>query len=325
MQFDVESYADSMIGIHRQEYSSSGHAELVCTCPECGKPKLYINAESGQWICYRCAADQVRHKGGLVSLIALIEGVSFGRAKRQLREGMGRITPSIDRLWKRRAKRDSKPLDTESHTPHYPESFRPVWDPKTRNRLTIPYLKDRDIKWRTAAKFGLGLCTTGRFVNRVILPLYTRCRMVGYQGRKIGSGDPKYLTEQWDISFFGWNQPIDTAKPLVLVEGAFDVLKLHQYGVQSVAILGKSLSTAQRALLRRSEIRDVIFMLDGEAAREAAKCARSMLPVFNPLLALLPHGTDPADAPEPDVMGALRDARPVRFSDTIEVARVAID
>ncbi|MEI8045472.1 MAG: toprim domain-containing protein, partial [Verrucomicrobiota bacterium] len=72
-------------------------------------------------------------------------------------------------------------------------------------------------------------------------------------------------------------------KPLVLVEGFFDCMKLHQYGCRRVvALMGSTMSAAQEELIRKhtDSRSQVIVMLDedeaGQAGREdiAARLAR---------------------------------------------------
>jgi DNA primase len=75
-------------------------------------------------------------------------------------------------------------------------------------------------------------------------------------------------------------EPAD--KPLVIVEGFFDAMKLHQHGCRKVvALMGSTLSAAQEELVRQhtSSQSHVIVMLDendaGKAGREDIACRLS--------------------------------------------------
>ena len=71
-------------------------------------------------------------------------------------------------------------------------------------------------------------------------------------------------------------------KPLVIVEGFFDCMKLHQYGWRKVvALMGSTMSAAQEELIKQHTDRNsqVIVMLDeneaGRAGREDIACRLS--------------------------------------------------
>ena len=90
-------------------------------------------------------------------------------------------------------------------------------------------------------------------------------------------------------------------KPLAVVEGPWEVLRLHQLGVEAVALLGTSASRHQVDLLRR---RRCLVLLDGdEAGRDAAgHLARTL----NAPAVDLPDGRDPADLDDGHLTELLR-------------------
>jgi DNA primase len=67
-------------------------------------------------------------------------------------------------------------------------------------------------------------------------------------------------------------EPAD--KPLVIVEGFFDCMKLHQYGYRKVvALMGSTMSAAQEELIRKctNQNSQVIVMLDEDEAGQSGR------------------------------------------------------
>ncbi|HSJ58359.1 MAG TPA: DNA primase [Anaerolineae bacterium] len=119
-----------------------------------------------------------------------------------------------------------------------------------------------------------------RFRGRVIYPLRDeRGRPVGFAGRVLGDGQPKYLnspqTPLFDKSsvLFGLDRAragIRTADEAVIVEGYMDVLMAHQHGIDNVvAQMGTALTEAQLGLLKKHTKRFVLA-LDSDTAGESA-------------------------------------------------------
>jgi DNA primase len=117
-----------------------------------------------------------------------------------------------------------------------------------------------------------------RFRHRIVLPIFDgRGRVIGFGGRSLGDEQPKYLnspeTELFDKSqvLYGLNfarEAIAQQDRAIVVEGYFDVIALHQAGIEtSVAALGTALGSQQvKALLRYCESKQVVLNFDADAA-----------------------------------------------------------
>ncbi len=119
-----------------------------------------------------------------------------------------------------------------------------------------------------------------RFRGRVVFPIRDhRGRVLGFGGRVMGDGVPKYVnspqTPLFDKSsvLFGLDQAkagIRTAGEAVIVEGYMDVLMAHQHGINNVvAQMGTALTEAQLKLLKRHTQRFVLA-LDSDVAGDQA-------------------------------------------------------
>jgi DNA primase len=117
-----------------------------------------------------------------------------------------------------------------------------------------------------------------RFRQRIILPIFdAKGQVIGFGGRALGDEQPKYLnspdTELFNKSqvLYGLNFARDAivkADHVVIVEGYFDVIALHQAGIQqAVASMGTALTPQQvKTLLRYTESKRLIFNFDADRA-----------------------------------------------------------
>ena len=148
-----------------------------------------------------------------------------------------------------------------------------------------------------------------RFRNRVIFPISDpKGRVIGFGGRIIGKGEPKYLNSpetplfKKGKSLYGLFNSLESARKkdeLIVTEGYTDVIALHQSGFDTaVAPLGTSLTEEQIEILWRFT-RNPLLCFDGDTAgqRAAVRAAERALPFLKPGYSLqfvmLPEGEDP--------------------------------
>ena len=206
----------------------------------------------------------------------------------------------------------------------------------------VDYLKGRGLTGEIAARYGLGYAPPGwdfllralggspaeqsqllqagllseqdgrrydRFRDRITFPIHDRRgRVIGFGGRLLGDGQPKYLNSPETPVFhkgrelYGLYQAQQAHRSLarlVVVEGYMDVIALAQYGIDyAVATLGTATTSEHLQLLGRSAP-ELVFCFDGDrAGREAAwKALETALPQATGAQTLrflfLPEGEDP--------------------------------
>ena len=190
-------------------------------------------------------------------------------------------------------------------------------------RQAMDYLKGRELSDETIKGFGLGfankysddlylylkkkgisdelLSQSGlmnvdekhgmydKFWNRVIFPIMdVNGRVIGFGGRVMGDGKPKYLnspeTKVFDKSrnLYGLNIARTSRKKNLLVcEGYMDVISMHQAGFKNaVASLGTALTTQHASLLKRYTEEVVLTYDSDEAGLKAALRAIPILKAF---------------------------------------------
>jgi len=211
----------------------------------------------------------------------------------------------------------------------------------------VRHLTERGFTFEEMVEANVALATDGgsakdRFYERIMFPIADlQGRVVGFGGRVLDKGEPKYLNTN-DTPVFRKSANmygIDRAKAAmtstgtsVVVEGYTDVIALHEAGItNAVATLGTALTQQHVKLLGRFS-RRVVYLFDGdEAGMRAADRAvefvdrnvttdayasRVLLDV-----AVIPEGKDPADY----VSGHGRQATLDVIAGAVPLLRFAID
>jgi hypothetical protein len=87
----------------------------------------------------------------------------------------------------------------------------------------IEYITNRGMKWDW---YNWHWSAANGYRDRVILPFYQNKLIVGYTGRKIKDGKPKYLTDAQPGYVFNIDQQDDDRKYIIAVEGQFDAVAI---------------------------------------------------------------------------------------------------
>jgi DNA primase len=276
-------------------------------------PSFTVSPSKQFYHCFGCGAH-----GNAISFVMEYQGLGYVEAVRDLAESVGLKLPEFQPQQK---KADAGPdlsevLERAAH--FYREQLKA--SPKA-----IEYLKKRGLTGKIAARFGIGYAPEGwqalegvfpnyqdkslkdaglvieneagkrydRFRDRVMFPILNqRGSVIGFGGRVIGEGEPKYLNSPETPLFekgrelYGLSQarlPIRESGKVVVVEGYMDVVALAQHEVSyAVATLGTATSATHIGkLLRQTD--EVVFCFDGDSAGRRA--AWHALEVSLPLLA----------------------------------------
>jgi len=286
---------------------SDSHEEIVLMCPGCGKPKLSVNASTGRWTCYYCASNgSLPYRRNMTGLLMLLSGMSLHEAHETLRASThDAIAAAMSTL-----RPSAKPWAEEK-----PESVVIPGQPITPGNRGYDYMRCRAIRPKTFERFGCLFCERddaweGRFSQRIILPCLVGGRCVGFQGRAVNGAVPKYITQRIAQSrlLFGVDQAAGAAE-VIVVEGAFDVLRLAQLGFDAVATLGKNVNDGHAATLRRAGFERAILMLDPDAIVDAITGSAALESTMNVKVASLVGAKDPGEASRAQIQSALLNAR----------------
>ena len=163
-----------------------------------------------------------------------------------------------------------------------------------------PYLAERGVDRNTAAHFGIGFYSgNGLMEGRIIIPVHDEHgALVAYAGRSIGQSEPRYkfpVRFRKSLVLFNLHRAVRHGKAVIVVEGFFDCLNVHQAGFPCVvALMGCSLSARQETLLQQ-HFRQVTLMLDGDNAgrRAGITIAARLVAKLAVRVVEIPLGTQP--------------------------------
>ena len=259
---------------------------------------LGVNTEKNAWACHAgsCVAKRDGKKGGnVLDFVAVMEGCTIRDAALKLQnwfsveasnERPTDYVPSRDRKKKPKklvakekgsdnlrnsSKNDvSSPCENGCDTPNKPLEF----ELKSVD-MSHEYFKRRGIKQDTAEYFGTGhFHGRGSMSERVVIPIHNEVgELIAYAGRSIDDSEPKYKVPagfKKSLVLFNLHRAENPQDRVVVVEGFFDAMKVHQAGFPHVvALMGCEMSEHQEALLVEC-FDEVVIMLDGDKAGESA-------------------------------------------------------
>ena len=260
--------------------------------------------------CWNCFGSECKGGGNVLDFVAKMESVDVNQAAHQLNEwfnlGLDQQTASQRNHEPRPGSpgahnhrnhgKDAPPQATAS--PFYsPNEEEHAEEPGANDPLKFeltnlntdhPYIAERGLAPETASEFGLGYCAKGTMSGRIVIPIHNRDgALVGYAGRWPGKPPeerPKYKLPagfKKSAEVFNLHRALkeESAMPLIVVEGFFDVMMLWQSGwTSAVSLMGSSLSATQEELLVSASDGKpgIILMLDedeaGRTGRDKALC-----------------------------------------------------
>jgi Toprim-like len=268
-------------------------------CPTCDEGResefrLWFNVEKNIGICYKCQESFTP-----VKLVMALEGVRYEDALRLLKENTASSGVfSLARL-KQHIEESFAPKETKSveELPEVdlPDDFRPC--SRFLSTEWPPYILKRIGSAREAKALGIGWCRGGYYAQRMVIPVRLGGRLVSFVARDMtGKAEKKVLYPKGAKTsrlLFNYDRA-HRFERVVLTEGVLDAIRV---GPSAMALFGTHLSDAQVALLAASRAREVVLMLDGDAAgREGTqKILKRLGLAWRTRVVDLPDGRDPDD------------------------------
>ena len=303
-------------GLDPQRVSSG--RELAVSCPLCGdqSKRMYVNAETAQWICFKC-----EERGGIYWLCRKVLGLDHFEAMRVIDQLPDTHTPdyhSRTTTFKLKVRRYA---EDAAEGIVLPKDYHPLTDPSAPGERPFwMYLLSRGVLGQEVRDNEIGFCLTGHYKWRVIVPVRSKGVLWTFVARAIGNIEPKVLHPvgaQPRRALFGIDRLDSTTA--IITEGVFDAIKV---GDSAVATLGTNLTPYQRDLLHSKGVTSVIFLWDGDEAGRSG-VYRAVEPMqaagFAVKVAFLDEGEDPDTAPFFMIEKAILSAKEVRmFGATID-------
>jgi len=297
-------------------------------------PSFSVSPDKQFYYCFGCGAS-----GNALTFIMEYEGQEFVPAVEDIAQTMGLEVP-------REAYSDS-PQSFHDHLYPLMASVSDYYQKQLKNnpnaKNAITYLKNRGLSGEIAKKYAIGYApnewqnllklpsssnkheqdlvdsgmmikndkghTYDRFRDRIMFPIRNRRgQVIGFGGRIIDQGEPKYLNSPETKLFhkgrelyglYEMRKEMRNIKQIIIVEGYMDVVALAQFGIyNATATLGTATSSEHLQTLFRICSR-VVFCFDGDKAGKAAaiRALQNALPLLKDAreirIMFLPDGEDP--------------------------------
>lgn len=272
-----------------------------------------VSREKQMYYCFGCHAG-----GNVITFMMEYNKLTFTEAMEELAGRAGVALPEREQTPEERRRRDRREILKEMNRAaavYFHALLR-----SRRGQNAYAYLKDRGISDEMINHFGLGYAdiyrddlyrylkskgfhdrdlkdsslvtidtdrgSYDRFFNRIMFPIMdVGQRVIGFGGRVMGDGEPKYLNSRETPLFdkgrnlYGLQYARRTReKEIILCEGYMDVISLHQAGfTNAVAPLGTAFTEGQAMLLKRYT-RDVVLSFDSDPA--GVNAALRALPIL---------------------------------------------
>jgi len=294
-------------------------------------PSFTVDRGKGLFYCFGCGTG-----GDLFKFLTLTERFTFPEAVEHVAARVGIELPR-----KRRTQRESDKDDLLEVMDDASEAFHQAlgWG----ENLAQQYLRERRVSKEIITKYGFGFAPDSwdyllrrlgqkhgekrlelaglitprkegkagyydRFRNRLVIPIHSDTgALVGFGGRSLDDGEPKYLNSPESELFnksrllYNLHRSKDAMRRYdraILVEGYFDAIAIDFAGVPGVvASMGTSLTAGQASLMRRFT-RNVVIAYDGDSAGRNAtlKAAQVLLAAGHNVSALDLQGEKDPDA-----------------------------
>lgn len=322
----VEVVREYLPGLKR----AGRHHKACCPFHQEKTPSFMVNPEKQIFHCFGCQAG-----GDVFAFVMRMEGLSFPEAVEKLAERAGvKIQQERRELTPEQKERAALREALEFAREHYHQLLMKLPEAEAARR----YLAGRGLDRPTIERFRLGYATRGGsllaaaakkgfgpetllkcglaaerqgrtreyFFSRVLFPILdARGETVGFGGRVMGDGEPKYLNSPETPVFskgrvlyglFEALPAIRKERHALLLEGYMDVLAAQQFGVANAcAPLGTALTEDHVAKLKTYVDRfTLVFDPDAAGVKAAVRGAEMILAQGKAVaVATLPGGLDP--------------------------------
>ncbi len=270
-------------------------------------PSFSVSPQKQMYYCFGCGAG-----GNVITFLMEYESYTFPEALKILADRAGVKLPEVEYSKEERIKADRRSILLEINKLAANYFYYQLHQPQ--GKMGYEYFRNRQLSDDTIRRFGLGFAnktssdlyqylrakgygddilkdtglvaveergTHDKFWNRVMFPIMdVNNRVIGFGGRVMGDGTPKYLNSPETLIFdksrnlYGLNYARTSREKYILAcEGYMDVIAMHQAGfTNAVASLGTAFTSQQAALLKRyTDTVILTYDSDGAGVRAALR------------------------------------------------------
>jgi DNA primase len=274
-------------------HGAGDQIKVICPFHDDNKPSCGVNIVKHVYNCFACdaggnALDFIAHMEGLdpskttdLRKAAFIAAETFGIDQALERPANGRAKAKTDRSAEpvkaktKKTGQSKPPQKAEKDKPVKPSNQPLTFELKLDHKH--PFIKARQeqigFKKKLVKQFGVGFANKGMMKDRICFPIHNdQGELIAYSGRwasdDLPEDVPRYLLpkgfEKSKVLYNLHRVLEQGSETVVIVEGFWSVMRLHDAGIPCVSTFGDSLSEAQAYLLFEHGFEKVILIYDGD-------------------------------------------------------------
>jgi DNA primase len=268
---------------------TKGWVNVQCPFPRCGDESNHcgVDPRTERFNCWKCGET-----GSFIDLLIELTGLSYKECRDIISTPsvsfQESATDYIDKVFSEDGPESTRIVHGKINLP---ERFElATYD--TKFPLLYSYLERRNISINTIIEHECGICRSGSYMNRLVIPVFFQQEIVAFQAADLtGFAELKYKTSSDRINdyLYGYDK-IENGK-VVLVEGILDAWRV---GKDALATFGTHITERQKYLILGKNLKELIFAWDGDAywkARQVADFFRSFVESVG--IVRFPEGEDP--------------------------------
>ncbi len=314
-QVQISSDIVDVISSYIQLKRSGRNFKALCPFHNEKTPSFFVNPEKQIWHCFGCGAG-----GTVFNFIMQYDRINFPEAVRLL---AAKASIEVPNRYSKAERDGEKKADLYQLNDHACSWFQRQLKTTAAGKKVLTYLHKRGLNDEFIEEFSLGYApdswdallkaakkkgytesallslglvmqkeeksrTFDRFRNRLMIPIRdVSGRVVGFSGRVMDDGSPKYMNSPESILFnkgrilyglYHTKRAIVDAGFAILVEGHFDFFSLYKAGIKNVvAVQGTAItaggtgeSTESQAKILKRYVENVVICLDSDVAGQSA-------------------------------------------------------
>lgn len=230
------------------------------------KHKLEINLDTQQYNCWICGGEKGGYKGKTVYSL-----LKQAKAPKHILE-------EVKSLRVANHEETYTTVDKPSESISLPEEYSSLHNIKKLSlieRHAFVYLRKRGITQDDIIKYNIGYCASGKYKNRIIIPLYDDYGQLNYfEARSFDDSSLHYLKPDVSRNIVPNDYLINWNLPIILCEGAFDMIAIKR---NVIPLLGKNIQTELMKRLVRSQVKKIYIALDSDAINKSLQYCETLI------------------------------------------------
>lgn len=184
--------------------------------------------------------------------------------------------------------------------------------------IALRYLSQRGIRPHDIIKYKIGICKSGKYKDRIIIPSYDEHNILNWFIARDYKDKHylKYKNPSRDANIVGFENQINWQEPIILVEGIFDAIAVKR---NAIPLMGKTLSEELKYKLYLNDVSDIYVALDGDAIKDSVSIMEYLIKSDINLYKVDIGEKDPADLGYNKMWELIKQSSKIDFKELMKI------